>query len=183
MACQRSKEQISDIMRQVKSRDTTPEVMFRKALWARGVRYRLHDSGLPGRPDIVIPRGRLVVFIDGGYWHGNQWQTRGHTCLEDQFVRSPRAKYWVNKISGNMRRDRENTARLLSEGWRALRFWETDIVTSVDRSRLAERSVAEFFAGIGLMRYALEGRGWQVTFANDMDPQKYERWHICPLLD
>lgn len=194
MVCQRSEEQISDIMRQVKSRDTTPEIVFRKALWARGVRYRLHDSGLPGKPDIVIPRGRLVVFIDGDYWHGNQWQTRGHTCLEDQFVRSPRAQYWVNKISGNMRRDRENTARLLSEGWRALRFWETDIVTSLDRcvettistvyrdarsslvSRLAEQSVAEFFAGIGLMRYALEGRGWQVTFANDIDPQKYEMY-------
>jgi DNA mismatch endonuclease (patch repair protein) len=120
-------------MRQVRSQHTTPEVAFRKALWAKGVRYRLHDSGLPGKPDIVIPRGRLVVFIDGDYWHGNQWRTRGHACLEAQFVASPKAEYWIGKISGNMRKDRQNTARLLSEGWRTLRFWESDIMTSVDQ--------------------------------------------------
>jgi len=194
MAYQRSKEQISDIMRQVKSRDTMPEIAFRKALWARGVRYRLHDSGLPGKPDIVIPRARLVIFIDGDYWHGNQWRRRGHACLEDQFVASPRAEYWVSKISGNMRRDRENTARLLSEGWTALRFWESEIVTSLDycvdlavntihrrarlsrAGRLAEQTVAEFFAGIGLVRRGLESRGWRVLFANDIDPQKYEMY-------
>lgn len=65
-------------MRRVKSKDTTPEVAFRKALWAAGVRYRLHDSGLPGKPDIVIPGSRLVIFIDGDYWHGGQWARRGH---------------------------------------------------------------------------------------------------------
>ena len=67
VAQQRSKQQISEIMRQVKSRDTKPEVAFRKALWARGVRYRLHDSGLPGKPDIVIPRARLVASVRGNY--------------------------------------------------------------------------------------------------------------------
>lgn len=188
----RTREQISDIMRRVKSQDTTPEVAFRKALWARGVRYRLHDNGLPGKPDIVIPRGRLVVFIDGDYWHGNQWRRRGHTSLAEQFVASPEAEYWVGKISGNMRRDRKNIAQLLHEGWQAIRFWESDISMSLHEcveitvkamegcgqtpvvSRLPEQTVAEFFAGIGLMRLALDNAGWHTTFANDMDPLKYE---------
>lgn len=194
MAVQRSKEQISDIMRRVKSKDTAPEVMFRKALWARGIRYRLHGSGLPGKPDIVIPGARLVIYVDGDYWHGNQWKTRGYASLKDQFVASPNAEYWVGKISGNMRRDREHIVHVLADGWRALRFWESDIVTSLDRcvdittraiyghtetsiaSRIAEQTVAEFFAGIGLVRWALQKKGWRIVFANDLDPQKYEMY-------
>lgn len=194
MVYQRSKEQISHIMRQVKSEHTKPEVAFRKALWARGVRYRLHDSGLPGKPDIVIPRARLVIFVDGDYWHGNQWRTRGHESLKSQFVASPRAEYWVSKISGNMHRDRSNTTKLIADGWRVLRFWETDIssdlencvetaIAAIDqvgafagRNSFQGNTVAEFFAGIGLMRWALERKGWQTLFANDIDPLKFDMY-------
>jgi len=114
-------------MRRVKSRDTTPEIAFRKALWAAGVRYRLHRASLPGKPDIVIVRKRLVIFIDGDFWHGNQWKIRGHASLEAQFVASPKAEYWVPKINRNVRRDKANTAALLHQGWSVLRFWESDI--------------------------------------------------------
>ncbi|MCX6376567.1 MAG: DNA mismatch endonuclease Vsr, partial [Armatimonadetes bacterium] len=188
---QRTEREIADIMRRVKSRDTAPEVAFRKALWARGIRYRLHDSGLPGKPDIVIPSARLVIFVDGDYWHGNQWRLRGHASLADQFVASPRAEYWVGKISGNMRRDLCSTAQLLREGWRAMRLWESAIAENVHEcveltvrtiegyskttaaSRVPEHTVAEFFAGIGLMRLALDYAGWRTVFANDIDPLKY----------
>ena len=188
----RTKQEISDVMRRVKSKDTEPEIVLRRALWAAGIRYRLHDSGLPGKPDIVIPRSRLVIFIDGDYWHGGQWAHRGHKSLAEQFVASPHADYWIGKISGNMRRDRHNTAALLSAGWRALRFWESDIAVNVElcvkttlealsgeetrspASRLPHLTVAEFFAGIGLMRWALERKEWNVVFANDIDPQKHE---------
>ena len=129
---QRNQEQISQIMRRVKSRDTTPEIAFRKALWARGVRYRLHDIRLPGKPDIVVPRAKLAIFIDGDFWHGNQWRKRGHASLEAQFVASPRAEYWVGKITRNVQRDRLNTERLVAEGWRILRFWESDIKVNLD---------------------------------------------------
>jgi len=194
MVQRRTRQQISEIMRQVKSRDTRPELAFRRALWARGVRYRLHDPQLPGKPDIVIPSARLVVFIDGDYWHGNQWRGRRHACLEAQFVASPRAEYWVKKISGNMSRDRRNTAQLLSGGWRVLRFWESEVTMNLDycvettirairgdigvspQARLPEQTVAEFFAGIGLMRWSLQKRGWRVVFANDIDPLKYEMY-------
>lgn len=123
----RTEQQISEIMRRVKSRDTTPELAFRRALHARGVRYRLHVASLPGKPDIVIRKARLLIFIDGDFWHGNQWRTRGHASLDAQFVASPKAEYWVGKIGGNVRRDKENTIRALVEGWRVLRFWESDI--------------------------------------------------------
>jgi len=128
----RNQEQISEIMRRVKSRDTTPEIVFRKALWARGVRYRTHDTRLPGRPDIVIHKAKLAIFIDGDFWHGNQWRKRGHPSLEAQFVASPKAEYWVGKITRNVLRDRVNTERLTAEGWRILRFWESDIKANLD---------------------------------------------------
>lgn len=181
-------------MRQVKSQDTSPEVTFRKALWARGIRYKLHDSGLPGKPDIVVPRARLVIFVDGDYWHGNQWRTRGHASLKNQFVASPRAEYWVSKISSNMRRDRQNTASLIADGWRVLRFWESDIssdlescvetaIAAIDPARTArtycgfrDHTVAEFFAGIGLVRWALDRKGWRTVFANDIDPLKFDMY-------
>lgn len=118
-------------MRRVKSRDTSPEIAFRKALWAAGVRYRLHRASLPGKPDIVIAKKRLAVFIDGDFWHGNQWRSRGYPSLEAQFVASPMADYWVPKIDRNMRRDRLNTAALLEQGWSVIRFWESDIKSNL----------------------------------------------------
>jgi DNA mismatch endonuclease, patch repair protein len=129
----RTKEQISDIMRRVKSEHTTPEIKFRKALWARGVRYRLHDSRLPGKPDIVVPKARLAIFIDGDFWHGNQWRTRGYASLEAQFVASPKAEYWVGKIGRNIARDMESTARLQESGWNVLRFWESEVKSDLQR--------------------------------------------------
>ena len=140
----RTKQQISDIMRRVKSRDTTPELAFRKALHARGVRYRLHVASLPGKPDIVIRRARLLIFIDGDFWHGNQWRRRGHDSLDAQFVASPRAEYWVGKIGRNVFRDRENTSRALAEGWRVLRFWESDIRARLDECvEVAVRAIGD----------------------------------------
>lgn len=123
----RTEEQMSEIMTRVKSRDTSPELAFRKALWACGVRYRLHDKTLPGKPDMIVRRARLAIFIDGDYWHGNQWRQRGHESLEAQFVSSPRADYWITKIGSNVLRDRRCTAALLKSGWKVLRLWESDI--------------------------------------------------------
>jgi len=190
----RTREQVSEAMRSVKSCGTTPEILFRKALWARGVRYRLHEPDLPGRPDIVIPKARLVVFIDGDSSRGNQGRKRGHESFEAQFADSSRGEYWVKKIETNMQRDRRNTTELLAQGWRTLRFWGSEVATDPDRcvrltlramaargqvsvaARLSERTVVEFFAGIGLMRVALEQRGWKVVFANDIDPEKHQMY-------
>jgi len=200
-APKRGADDISAIMRRVRGRDTSPEMRLRRALWSRGLRYSVAPAQLPGKPDIVFPGARLAVFVDGDYWHGNQWRRRGKTSLEEQFTASAAESraYWLRKIRRNMRRDCETTATLLRAGWVTLRLWESQITTDMEgcvsliaetleaqrrgdsqssaaittlRSRLPQKTCAEFFAGIGLMRLGLERQGWRVTFANDIDERK-----------
>lgn len=118
---------VSATMRRVRSRDTGPETALRKALWSRGLRYRVHSKHLPGHPDIVFPGPRVVVFVDGDFWHGNQWRLRGLTSLEEQFRAAPHAAYWIPKIRRNMVRDGDATGRLEYDGWRVIRLWESDL--------------------------------------------------------
>lgn len=177
-------------MARVKSRDTGPEKLFQRALRKAGFRFRTYDSSLPGKPDFVIRSRRLAVFVDGDFWHGRQWRTRKHASLEGQFTKSVSREYWLKKIRRNMARDLSHTAALLADGWQVARFWETDVyrdpdgcVAALGKSEKAKalsllplRTVAEFFAGIGLMRYAFERQGWRVAFANDIDPKKQQMY-------
>lgn len=178
-------------MRKVRSGNTAPEVKFRKALWGRGVRFRVSPRSLPGKPDVVLLGTKVAVFIDGEYWHGGQWQRRKLRSLEDQFVRTDSREYWLSKIRGNMERDCVATAALQSAGWTVLRFWESEINGNLEGcvnktlqavanrtsdpvfESLASKTFADFFAGIGLMRLGLERHGWNCSFANDLDPAKY----------
>jgi DNA mismatch endonuclease (patch repair protein) len=121
----RDPEITSRIMRRIPQRDTRAELMLRKELFGRGLRYRKNVNSLPGRPDIVFRTARLAVFVDGNFWHGREWQTRGHKKLEDSFKTN--IAFWVNKIEGNMRRDKENTRKLQSHGWSVMRFWASDV--------------------------------------------------------
>jgi DNA (cytosine-5)-methyltransferase 1 len=204
-APRRDADQISAIMRRVHGRDTAPEVRLRQALWAHGLRENAATDAaesLPGKPDIVFGDARLAVFVDGDYWHGNQWRRRGKAALEEQFEASAAEAraYWLRKIRRNMRRDCETSAALLRQGWTILRLWESQIAADREgcvrviadtldaqrqgataaaqdtpdglRGRLAGKTCAEFFAGIGLMRLGLERQGWRVTFANDIDERK-----------
>jgi DNA mismatch endonuclease (patch repair protein) len=123
---------VSASMRRVRSRDTGPELALRKALWKRGLRYRLYAKKLPGKPDIVFARARIAVFVDGDFWHGNQWQLRGLDRLEDQFEGNANADYWVPKIRRTMIRDSDNTARLEYDGWQVLRFWESEVAKDLE---------------------------------------------------
>lgn len=190
----RTKNQISEIMRKVRSTNTTAEVVFRKALWAKGLRYKVCPSNIPGKPDVVFPSARLAIFIDGDFWHGGQWRKRKLTTLEDQFKESESKYYWVSKIKGNMARDCATTQNLLAEGWTVLRFWESQLRENLEKyveitieavragvepspySIIPQRTAAEFFAGIGLVRMGLERQGWYIAFANDIDEQKHEMY-------
>ncbi|MBO0861339.1 MAG: DNA mismatch endonuclease Vsr [Chloracidobacterium sp.] len=181
-------------MRKVRASDTTPEMRFRKALWAEGLRYRPNSAKLPGKPDVVLAAHKTVIFIDGDFWHGGQWRKRRLTALEDQFERTESKDYWLKKIRRNMRRDCAVTAELLSQGWTVLRFWESDIRKDLDGcvektlrvlsgkikpdvvSVAPQKTFAEFFAGIGLLRIGLERQGWSVAFANDVDERKREMY-------
>ena len=132
MPSRRTAEQISEVMRRVRGADTTPEILFRKALHALGLRFRKCAAKLPGKPDLVLASRRLAIFIDGDLWHGAQWRRRGLACLEDQFPATASRDYWLAKIRRNGLRDCRATAELLAKGWTVLRFWESDVRRDVE---------------------------------------------------
>jgi DNA mismatch endonuclease (patch repair protein) len=115
-------EAASRVKRANRKKDTAHEVLLRRAVWQLGLRYRKHVSGLPGNPDLVFRRARVLVFCDGDFWHGRRWKQ-----LQAQLEKRHNAAYWLAKIARNRERDRQNTARLKAAGWLVLRFWETDI--------------------------------------------------------
>ena len=125
----RSPEVTYKIMSAVKSKDTKPEILLRQELWSRGLRYRKNMKTLPGKPDMVFPKAKLVVFCDGDFWHGHNWALRGFASLEDELSRY--SEYWRNKILTNIERDKKNNATLEDAGWTVLRFWESAIYADV----------------------------------------------------
>ncbi|GHU58526.1 very short patch repair endonuclease [Clostridia bacterium] len=113
------------IMSAVKSKDTRPEMALRRALWAKGLRYRVNVKSLPGKPDIVFTKAKIAVFCDGDFWHGHNWAIRGLSSLDEELARY--SQFWKDKILGNIQRDSINADRLKSAGWEIIRFWESDI--------------------------------------------------------
>lgn len=109
-------------MQSNRGRDTGPELALRRALWREGIRYRLRYP-LPGRPDLVFPRKRLVVFVDGCFWH---------CCPEHGAKPKTNAEFWNKKLARNVARDREVTGILREEGWTVLRVWEHEVKQQVD---------------------------------------------------
>ena len=106
----------SRMMSGIRGKNTRPEIAVRKALHRAGLRFRLHRKDLPGKPDIVLPRYRAVIFVHGCFWHG-------HDC---HLVKMPqtRPEFWRKKIKDNIRRDLRNSQLLVGSGWRVLRIWE-----------------------------------------------------------
>ena len=113
-------EKRAAIMRAVKSRDTGPEVALRKALFAKGFRYRLCAKDLPGKPDIVLPKYRAVIFVHGCFWHG-------HDCPRGRRAPNTNARYWRAKIARNVERDHKAVAALQRSSWRVKISWECDL--------------------------------------------------------
>jgi len=107
----------SRMMAAIRGKDTKPELALRKALHARGFRYRLHGKNLPGKPDLVFPKHRAVCFVHGCFWHRHQ------NC---RYATTPKTSrhFWENKFSATVARDRRNHTRLLKAGWRVAIVWE-----------------------------------------------------------
>ena len=126
----RPKEVTHKIMSAIKSKDTKPEVFFRKALWKWGIRYRKNVK-IFGRPDIAIQKYRLVIFIDGDYWHGNNWRIRGLPSLDAELKNY--SDFWKKKILSNMERDRKVNKHYRLLGWTVLRFWQSDIEKNLNK--------------------------------------------------
>jgi DNA mismatch endonuclease (patch repair protein) len=114
------------MMAAVRAKDSKAEIALRRELHRGGVRFRLHARDVLGRPDIVIRRWRLAVFVDGDFWHGNSWRQRGLRRLEDQFPN--RTERWVAKIRRNIERDELVTRELRGEGWHVVRIWESEVL-------------------------------------------------------
>lgn len=108
------------------------EEILRRSLWRLGLRFRKHVRSLPGQPDIVFPKGRTCVFVDGDFWHGREW-----TGLEQSLLHRANPGYWIPKIARNIERDREQTRMLRELGWEVIRVWETD--TLADPASVAGR--------------------------------------------
>jgi DNA mismatch endonuclease (patch repair protein) len=121
----------SRTMRAVKSKDTQPEWLVRRLLHAAGFRYRLHAKDLPGKPDLVFPSRRKVVFVHGCFWHG-------HDCPRGDRQPKTNTDYWQAKIGRNKARDVEHLAALRARNWQVLTVWECEIKERGLLARLAK---------------------------------------------
>ena len=113
-------EQRRKNMQAVKSKDSQIELLLRKELWARGLRYRKNVNRIYGKPDIVFIGKKIAIFCDSEFWHGYNWEERKKDFKSHQ-------EFWIPKIERNIERDAEVTAKLESEGWTVIRFWGNEI--------------------------------------------------------
>ena len=115
-----SKDQRHKCMSQIKSKNTKPEVLVRRFLFANGFRFRLHRKDLPGTPDIVLSKYKTVIFINGCFWHG-------HTDCKYASIPETNHDFWKAKISGNIERDKATYALLREQGWRIIEIWQCQL--------------------------------------------------------
>jgi len=129
--------QRSKNMRRIKSKNTKPEILLRKALWKKGYRYRVNYKKLPGKPDIVLTKYKMCVFIDSEFFHGKDFESGYHSSkfdsLKEQLEAGDHAAYWLPKIQKNMERDRMVEAELKGMGWTVLRFWSKEVLKDSDQ--------------------------------------------------
>lgn len=111
-------KQRSKIMSKIKGKNSVPELLLRRALWVKNIRFRIHRKDLPGRPDIVIEKYKLVIFVDGDFWHGYEWLKRKPKTNQS---------FWMPKIERNMQRDRFANETLNEMGYTVMRFWEHEV--------------------------------------------------------
>lgn len=116
----------SKIMSKIRGKNSKPEMLLRKALWRKGIRYRVDSKTLPGKPDISIKKYKLAIFVDGEFWHGYNWDEKKNT------IKSNRG-FWFPKIERNMQRDREVNHQLKEMGYTVFRFWEREVKSDLNR--------------------------------------------------
>jgi DNA mismatch endonuclease (patch repair protein) len=113
-------------MSRIRSKNTRAEILLRRAMWAENLRFRIHADQLPGKPDILISRYRLVVFIDGAFWHGYDWD-KSRNNIKSNF------EFWITKIEANMRRDLQVNKLLAERGFTVMRFWDHQVLKELPR--------------------------------------------------
>lgn len=115
-----TKDKRSSVMSKIRSKNTKPEIILRKALFSKGFRYRIHDKNLPGKPDIVLPKYRTVIFVHGCFWHY-------HSDCKEGKVPKTNTKFWAEKLSKNIERDLKHNLALTALGWKIITVWECEI--------------------------------------------------------
>lgn len=116
-------------MSRIKGKNTKPEMLVRKFLFSQGFRYRLHDKKLPGKPDIILPKYKTVLFIHGCFWHG-------HEGCRYYVVPKTRTDWWLTKINGNKKKDAESIEQLKQQGWKIIILWECELKPAVREATL-----------------------------------------------
>lgn len=137
------KKKRSEVMSKIRSKNTKPEVLLRKALFAKGFRFRINYKKLPGKPDIVLPKYKTVIFVHGCFWHGHD------NCAIFHIPKS-NVEYWENKITRNKERDMMNIEKNISLGWKVFVIWECEItkkniqniIDRITRSLVKERGLS-----------------------------------------
>jgi DNA mismatch endonuclease (patch repair protein) len=119
MADTLSKEKRSELMAKVTGKETKPEILVRKFLFSQGLRFRKNVKALPGTPDVVLPKYRAVIFVNGCFWHG-------HTCRQGHLP-SSNIEYWENKIAENILRDNRKKSELENLGWKVIVVWQCEM--------------------------------------------------------
>lgn len=142
-------EQRSRCMAAIKGKDTKPEIIVRKYLFSRGLRFRVQVRKLPATPDIVLPKYRTAIFVNGCFWHGHEG------C---KYFRLPKSnvEFWKEKIERNIERDKESMQALLGLGWQVIRVWECELRNKANR----EDTLNKIYNSItisGNSGYGLEG--------------------------
>jgi DNA mismatch endonuclease Vsr len=112
-------------MQAVRASGSKIETALAKALFAKGYRYRKNDKTVFGKPDLILKKYKLAIFVDSEFWHGKDWDVKKHEHKSNQ-------EFWLTKIERNIARDKEVNERLIAEGWKVLRFWGKDITKNLD---------------------------------------------------
>ena len=129
MADTKTPAERSENMSRIRSTNTKPEEIVRKYLFSHGFRYRKNDKRYPGKPDIVLPKYRTIIFVNGCFWHM-------HGCSRSRLPRSNQ-EYWKPKIERNIQRDAENQQKLEADGWKVIVVWECELKKRIAEERLS----------------------------------------------
>jgi DNA mismatch endonuclease (patch repair protein) len=127
-----SEEKRSWNMSRIKGSDTKPEIIVRSFLHRQGLRFRVNDKNLPGKPDIVLKKYRTIVFVDGCFWHR-------HTGCRFAYTPKSRIEFWTEKFKSNVKRDKKVNTMLKEQGWNVVRIWQCETKTSEKLSHLTNQ--------------------------------------------